>query len=113
MGALRVTRACVVAIGGTDATGGAGLAADVATLVAMGVHPAIVVTAVTAQDDEGLHAHMRVPAEVIAEQLEVVRRSCRPAAVKTGMLVDAEIVTVVAEAVDTQLRRTARAVIGG
>lgn len=94
-----MSRACVVAIGGTDATGGAGLAADVTTITAMGAHPAIVVTSVTAQDDAGMHAHSRVPAEVVAEQLEVVRRSCRPSAVKTGMLVDAELVAVVADAV--------------
>lgn len=94
-----MSRVCVLAIGGSDATGVAGVAADVLTIAAMGVHPALAITAVTAQDDSGMRSSHEVPAATLADQLDVVRDTCRPAAIKTGMLASAELVEVVAHAV--------------
>jgi len=85
----------VLFIGGTDSSGGAGLARDIATATQMGAETCIAVTAVTAQTDAALSAVHRVPPKEVAAQ---VRAAGRVGAVKIGMLGSAEIVAAVAEA---------------
>ena len=85
-------------IAGTDSSGGAGVLADAATFRAHGVWPTAAVTAVTAQDTVGVHAVQAVGADVVAAQIDAVRRDIRPDAAKTGMLGGAEVVEVVARA---------------
>lgn len=87
----------VLSVAATDPSGGAGLAADLATFAALGVHGACVVTAVTAQDTTAVHAIHRVPLEVIEAQLSVVLADLDPVAVKTGVLGTPEVVRLVAE----------------
>lgn len=86
----------VLAVAGTDSGGAAGLAADLATFSALGVHGAMVVAAVTAQDTTGVHAIHAVPADVVAAQLGAVFDDLPVAAVKTGMLGSPEAVALVA-----------------
>ncbi len=86
----------VLSIAATDPGGGAGLAADLATLAALGVHGACVVTAVTAQDTTGVHAIHPVPLDVVAAQLDAVLDDLPVAVVKTGVLGSAEVVRLVA-----------------
>lgn len=109
----------VLAIAATDSGGGAGLAADLATFAALGVHGTLVVTAVTAQDTSGVHAIHVVPVHVVSAQLDAVLADLPPAVVKTGMLGSAEIVRLVAQrcaglplVVDPVLRSTTGAVLG-
>ncbi len=92
-----VTPPVVLAIAGTDPSGGAGLAADLATFSALGVHGAMVVAAVTAQDTLGVHAVHQVPLEVVDAQLRAVLDDLDPVVVKTGMLGSPEVVQLVAE----------------
>lgn len=92
-----MTPPVVVTIAGTDSSGGAGIAADLATFAALGVHGACVVTAVTAQDTTGVHAVHPVPYDVVAAQLDAVLEDLEPVAVKTGMLATPEVVRLVAE----------------
>jgi len=87
----------VLSIAGTDSGGAAGLAADLATFAALGVHGACVVTAVTAQDTTGVRAIHAIPLEVVAAQLEAVLDDLPVAVVKTGMLADPAVVRLVAE----------------
>ncbi|MCX6400237.1 MAG: bifunctional hydroxymethylpyrimidine kinase/phosphomethylpyrimidine kinase [Propionibacteriales bacterium] len=87
----------VVTIAGTDSSGGAGIAADLATFAALGVHGACVVAAVTAQDTTGVRAIHAVPLAVVAAQLDAVLEDLDPVAVKTGMLGSPEVVRLVAE----------------
>lgn len=86
----------VVTIAGTDSGGAAGIAADLTTFAALGVHGACVVTAVTAQDTTGVRAVHRVPYDVVAAQLDAVLEDLDPVAVKTGMLASADVVRLVA-----------------
>lgn len=109
----------VLAIGGTDSGGAAGLAADVATLGHLGCHAACAVTAVTAQDTTGVHAVHQVPPPVLAAQLDAVLDDLPVAAVKTGMLGSPGAVRLVAErtrdlplVVDPVLVATSGAVLG-
>lgn len=87
----------VLAIAATDSGGGAGLAADLATLAALGVHGTLVVTAITAQDTTGVHLIHPVPVSVVAAQLDAVLTDLPPRVVKTGMLGTADTVRLVAE----------------
>jgi hydroxymethylpyrimidine/phosphomethylpyrimidine kinase len=87
----------VVTIAGSDSGGAAGIAADLTTFAAVGVHGACVVTAVTAQDTTGVRAIHPVPLDVVAAQLDAVLDDLDPIAVKTGMLATPEVVGLVAE----------------
>lgn len=87
----------MVTVAGTDSGGAAGIAADLATFAALGVHGACVVTAVTAQDTLGVRAVHPVPLDVVAAQLDAVLEDLDPVAVKTGMLATPEAVRLVAE----------------
>lgn len=87
----------VLTVAGSDSGGAAGIAADLTTFAALGVHGACVVTAVTAQDTLGVRAIHRVPLEVVAAQLDAVLDDLDPVAVKTGMLATPEVVRLVAD----------------
>lgn len=108
----------VLTVAGTDSGGGAGIAADLATYAALGVHGTAVVTAVTAQDTTGVRAIHPVPLEVVAAQLDAVLGDLAPAVVKTGMLGAAEVARLVADQVarlrpvtSTGTRRTTSLVV--
>jgi hydroxymethylpyrimidine/phosphomethylpyrimidine kinase len=68
------------------------------TFAAFGVYGATVVTAVTSQDTASVDDAFPLPARVVRSQIECVLKDLPAAAVKTGMLANAEIVTAVAEA---------------
>lgn len=91
-----MTPPVVLAIAATDPGGGAGLAADLATYAALGVHGACVVTAVTAQDTLGVRSVHPVPIDQVAAQLDAVLDDLEVSVVKTGMLADAAVVRLVA-----------------
>ena len=87
----------VLAVGGSDSGGGAGLQADLRTLAALGVHGTSVVTAVTAQDSTAVHGVWELPTEAVVAQLRAVLGDLRPDVVKTGMLANERTVRAVAE----------------
>ena len=76
----------VLVFGGNDATGGAGLAADIQTLMSMGCYAAPVVTAVTVQDTIGVREFSAVDADLVTAQARAVLEDMPVAAFKTGML---------------------------
>ena len=88
----------VLTIAGSDSSAGAGLQADLKTFCALGVYGSTVVTAVTAQNTLGVQDWLALPASLIAEQIRSVQADIGAVAVKTGMLANAAIVNVVAEA---------------
>ncbi len=88
-------------IAGSDSGGGAGIQADLKTFHAFGVFGTSVVTAVTAQNTRGVYAIHAIPLDVVRAQIRAVASDLRPAALKTGMLATAELVSAVAAAVRT------------
>jgi hydroxymethylpyrimidine/phosphomethylpyrimidine kinase len=86
----------VLAIGGSDSGGGAGLQADIKALHALGVHACTAVTAVTAQDTTAVHDVWEVPVEVLRAQLRAVLDDIGADVVKTGMLPTPRAVATVA-----------------
>jgi hydroxymethylpyrimidine/phosphomethylpyrimidine kinase len=89
----------VLAVGGSDSGGGAGIQADLKALHAVGVHACTAVTAVTAQDSSGVHGSWPVPVEALRAQLRAVLDDLGADVVKTGMLPSAAAVAAVAEEV--------------
>ncbi|MBO5600560.1 MAG: bifunctional hydroxymethylpyrimidine kinase/phosphomethylpyrimidine kinase [Candidatus Methanomethylophilus sp.] len=87
-------------VAGSDSCGGAGIQADIKAMNALGVHAATVITAVTAQNTCSVSDIYPMPADSVQAQLDAVLKDCDVKAVKTGMLYSAEIVGVVADALE-------------
>jgi hydroxymethylpyrimidine/phosphomethylpyrimidine kinase len=94
-----VTPPRVLAVAGSDSGGGAGIQADLKTMLALGVHGMSVVTAVTAQNSTGVQGYWELPPEAVDAQLESVLDDIGVDAVKTGMLASPELVVVTAKRV--------------
>jgi hydroxymethylpyrimidine/phosphomethylpyrimidine kinase len=84
-------------IAGSDSGGGAGIQADLKTFAAHGVHGTSAITAVTAQSSTEVRAWVALEPRMVVAQIETVAEDMAVAAVKTGMLANAEIVAAVAE----------------
>ncbi len=89
----------VLAVGGSDSGGGAGIQADVKALHALGVHASTVVTAVTAQSSTAVTDVHVVPTASVRAQLAAVLDDLGADVVKTGMLATADAVSAVLDAV--------------
>ena len=83
-------------IAGSDSGGGAGIQADLKTFAAHGVYGTSAITAVTAQNTNGVTAWEAVSTDLVIAQIEAVADDLAPAAVKTGMLATAAIAEAVA-----------------
>lgn len=86
-----------LSVAGSDPSGGAGIAADLATFAAQGVHGTAAITAVTAQNTVGVQGVYPVPADFVARQLDSVLDDLPVAAVKIGMLANLGIIAVVGD----------------
>jgi hydroxymethylpyrimidine/phosphomethylpyrimidine kinase len=86
----------VLTVAGSDSGGGAGIQADLKTMLALGVHGMSVLTAVTAQNSLGVQGSWQLPAEAVRQQFRSVVDDIGVQAVKTGMLASAELVGTVA-----------------
>lgn len=86
----------VLTVAGSDSGGGAGIQADLKTMLALGVHGMSVVVAVTAQNSMGVQGSWDLPREAVRAQLSSVLDDIGVDAVKTGMLSSPELVEEVA-----------------
>ncbi|MFC8916568.1 bifunctional hydroxymethylpyrimidine kinase/phosphomethylpyrimidine kinase [Streptomyces sp. NPDC057116] len=87
----------VLTVAGSDSGGGAGIQADLKTMLALGVHGMSVITAVTAQNSLGVQGAWELPVEAVRAQYRSVVDDIGVQAVKTGMLASAALVETVAE----------------
>ncbi|GDY67497.1 hypothetical protein SAV14893_068900 [Streptomyces avermitilis] len=87
----------VLTIAGSDSGGGAGIQADLKTMLALGAHGMSVLTAVTAQNSVGVQGAWELPVEAVRAQYRSVVDDIGVQAVKTGMLGSSALVTAVAE----------------
>lgn len=86
-------------IAGSDSSGGAGIQADIKTMMANGVFAMSAITALTAQNTTGVTGIMEVPPEFLMEQIKDVVTDIFPDAVKTGMVSSSALITVIAESI--------------
>jgi len=87
-------------IAGSDSGGGAGIEADLKTFSALGVFGTCVITAITAQNTQGVREIFPVPSSIVRAQIRAVMEDIPVKAAKTGMLYSRGIMEVVAESVD-------------
>ncbi len=95
--ATMIARALTIA--GSDSGGGAGIQADLKTFSVFGVFGMSAITALTAQNTctvTGIHV---VPAPFVRQQIDAVVSDIGVDAAKTGMLANAAIIGVVAQAI--------------
>jgi hydroxymethylpyrimidine/phosphomethylpyrimidine kinase len=96
----------VLIVAGSDPSGGAGIQADIKTVTALGGYAMAAVTALTAQNTEGVFGIHEVPPAFVAEQMRLVLADIGADCIKIGMLHRREII----EIVDAVLEEEAPAV---
>jgi hydroxymethylpyrimidine/phosphomethylpyrimidine kinase len=82
----------VLTIAGSDSSGGAGIQADLKTMCALGVYGMSVITAVTAQNTQGVYGVREIDTDMVDRQIRAVFEDIRVDAVKVGMVSSAGII---------------------
>ncbi len=90
-------RKSVLTIAGSDCSGGAGIQADLKTMLANGVYGMSAVTALTAQNTTGVYGIMESTPEFLRNQLECIFQDIFPDAVKIGMVSSVLLIEVIAD----------------
>ncbi|MDB5628671.1 MAG: thiD, partial [Tardiphaga sp.] len=85
-------------IAGSDSSGGAGIQADLKSFAACGAYGASVVTALTAQNTQGVRAVHPVPAAFVTAQIDAVFQDLDVKAVKIGMVAQRDVIAVIVAA---------------
>lgn len=83
-------------IAGSDSSGGAGIQADIKTMMANGVFAMSAITALTAQNTTGVEAILNVTPEFLGQELDCIFTDIYPDAVKIGMVSDKELICMIA-----------------
>lgn len=86
----------VLTIAGSDCSGGAGIQADLKTFSAHGVYGMSVITAITAQNTQGVFAVQNIDPDIIGKQLDAVFEDIEVDAVKVGMVSVPETIEIIA-----------------
>lgn len=87
----------VLTIAGTDPSGGAGVQADLKTFSALGAYGMSVMTALVAQNTQGVDRILDLPPDFVAAQIDTLFADVRVDAVKIGMISNAAIASTVAD----------------
>jgi len=85
-------------IAGSDSSGGAGIQADLKTFAANGVYGMSAITAITAQNTEGVRDIHPIPIKILESQIAAVMDDIGADAVKIGMLHSSEVIQTVLDA---------------
>ena len=89
----------IMTIAGSDSGGGAGIQADLKTIEALGGYGTSVISAITAQNTQGVNAIHPIPTDIILKQFEAIAEDMEISALKTGMLHNSETIEVVSECI--------------
>lgn len=84
-------------IAGSDSSGGAGIQADIKTMISNGVYAMSAITALTAQNTTGVTGIMEVTPEFLADQIDNIFTDIYPDAVKIGMVSASSLIKTIAE----------------
>ena len=88
-----------LSIAGSDSSAGAGIQADLKTFSALGIYGLTAVTCIVAEIPGKVSRIEAVSAKIVREQIEVLAKGFPIAAIKTGLLCSAEIVSAVAKTI--------------
>ena len=94
----------VLIVAGSDSGGGAGIQADLKTVMALGAYGTTAITALTAQNTQGVEGVFPVDPAFIAQQMNVVLDDIGSDALKIGMLHSAEVIDTVADVLEARCR---------
>lgn len=83
---MKTTRPIVLCFSGHDPSGGAGIQADIETIISHQCHPASIITALTEQDSRNVKKLIPQPAEHIISQAETLLSDFNVAAIKIGLI---------------------------
>jgi hydroxymethylpyrimidine/phosphomethylpyrimidine kinase len=86
-------------IAGSDPSGGAGIQADLKTFAAHTVFGTSAITAITAQNTNGVSVMMALPPDLVVAQIDAIASDFELASTKIGMLANAAIIHAVADAI--------------
>ena len=84
-------------IAGSDCSGGAGIQADLKTMMMNGVYAMSAITALTAQNTTGVRAIQEATPDFLRHQIDAIFEDIRPDAVKIGMVASKELICVIAD----------------
>src|SRR5882757_6265675 len=87
----------ILIIAGSDSGGGAGIQADIKTVTMLGGYAATAISALTAQNTQGVFGIHEVPVDFIRQQILLVLEDIGADAIKTGMLHSVEVIKAVAD----------------
>lgn len=87
----------VLSIAGTDPSGGAGIQADIKTFSALGAYAMSAITAVVAQNTQGVRSFVSLEPAFVCDQIDAVFEDVRVDAVKIGMVATARITEAIAQ----------------
>lgn len=90
-------RKTALTIAGSDSSGGAGIQADIKTMLANGVYAMSAVTALTAQNTRGVTGILESTSEFLGEQLDNIFTDIYPDAVKIGMVSSEALIRKIAD----------------
>lgn len=96
-----MTQARVLIVAGSDSGGGAGIQGDIKTVTVLGGYAATALAALTVQNTLGVSDILPVPAAFVAAQMRAVLGDIGADAVKIGMLGTAEVMTAVADVLES------------
>ena len=91
----------ILTIAGSDSSGGAGIQADIKTIIMLGGYAMSAITAITAQNTRGVQGVTPLTGDFVAEQIESCLSDIGADAIKIGMLHDADIIGEVAKLLAT------------
>lgn len=87
-------------IAGSDCSGGAGIQADIKTMMAHRVYSMSAITSLTAQNTTGVSGILEVPPEFLAKQLDSIITDIFPEATKIGMVSSSKLIQVIANKIN-------------
>jgi hydroxymethylpyrimidine/phosphomethylpyrimidine kinase len=101
----------VLVFAGADPSGGAGIAADIQAITALGAHPLPVLTALTVQDNNRVHSVVPVATEIVLQQARALLAAVPVSAIKIGIPGSVENAAAIAQLI-VELRAMHRAAAG-
>ncbi len=90
----------VLSIAGSDPSGGAGIQADLKVFSALSCYGMAVITSLTAQNTLGVNSVIDVPDRFVSDQITAIFDDIDVAAVKIGMLANADVINAVADCLE-------------
>lgn len=94
-----MNKPCVLVFAGLDPSGGAGIQADIEAISALGAHALPVITTLTVQDNDRVHAIHPVDSDILRAQVQALTSKIAIAAVKIGITGSRSNVEVIVEAI--------------